>query len=115
MPHKENKALATIALTTVEDPSQYGVANLKGNRIQAFVEKPRREEAPSNLINAGFYILEPEVIDYIPEGFTMIEKDVFPKLAKEGKLFGYPFDGQWFDTGTMERYELALKKWKDLR
>lgn len=112
--HKENKAFATIALTTVEDPSAYGVARLQGNRILEFVEKPKREKAPSNLINAGLYVMEPEVIDYIPEGFAMLEKDVFPKLAQEGRLFGYPFSGQWFDTGTLERYEKAIKEWKDL-
>lgn len=112
--HKKNRALATIALTTVEDPSQYGVARLQGSNIQEFVEKPKKEEAPSNLINSGFYILEPEVIGYIPEGFAMFETDVFPKLAAEGKLFGYPFSGQWFDTGTLERYENAKREWKGL-
>jgi NDP-sugar pyrophosphorylase family protein len=113
--HRSSGALATIALTTVSDPSAYGVARLDGNRILEFVEKPKKEAAPSNLINSGFYILEPEVLDYIPKGFTMIEKDVFPKLAKEGKLYGYPFSGQWFDTGTLERYEKALKEWKGIK
>lgn len=114
MTHKEQGATATVALTTVEDPSAYGVARLQGNRILEFVEKPRREKAPSNLINAGLYIMEPEIIDHIPEGFAMLEKDVFPKLAAQGRLFGYPFSGQWFDTGTLERYERAIKEWKDL-
>ncbi len=113
--HKENRAHVTIALTTVDDPSAYGVARLQGNRILEFVEKPKKEKAPSNLINAGLYIMEPEVLSYIPEGFAMLEKDVFPKLASEGKLFGYPFSGQWFDTGTLERYEKAIKEWKDLK
>ncbi|MBN2042252.1 MAG: NTP transferase domain-containing protein [Candidatus Aenigmarchaeota archaeon] len=112
--HKRNNALATIALTTVSDPSQYGVAKLDGNRIVEFVEKPKKN-APSNLINAGFYILEPEVIEMIPSsGFSLIEKDVFPLLARKGRLFGFPFSGQWFDTGNMERYERALKQWKDI-
>ncbi len=113
--HKENRAAATIALTTVEDPSSYGVARLQGNRILEFVEKPKREKAPSNLINAGLYIMEPEVTGYIPDGFAMLEKDVFPKLAEEGKLYGYPFSGQWFDTGTLDRYEKAIKEWKDIK
>lgn len=113
--HKKNKALATIALWQVEDPSAYGVAKLEGNKILEFIEKPKREDAPSNLINSGFYIIEPEVIDMIPDGFAMIEKDIFPKLAKEGRLFGYPFKGQWFDTGTFERYDRAIKEWKDLK
>ena len=110
--HKRKDALATIALTTVEDPSHYGVARLDGSRIIEFVEKPKKEEAPSNLINAGFYIMEPEVIDMIPNGFSMLEKDVFPKLAKLGRLRGFPFAGQWFDIGTIERYKLAEKQWK---
>ncbi|MBN2454411.1 nucleotidyltransferase family protein [Candidatus Woesearchaeota archaeon] len=112
--HKENKALATVALTTVEDPSNYGVAKMQGSRILEFIEKPKKADAPSNLINAGLYILEPEVLNYISDGFSMLEKDVFPKLAKEGKLFGYPFTGQWFNTGTLDLYEQAIKKWKDI-
>jgi len=107
--HKRKDALATIALTTVTDPSQYGVAKLSGSRILEFVEKPK--EAPSNLINAGFYIIEPEVIDIIPNGFSMLEKDVFPKLAEQGRLRGFPTAGQWFDIGNMEKYEIAKKKW----
>ena len=109
--HKRKDALATLALTTVTDPSQYGVAKLSGSRILEFVEKPKKEEAPSNLINAGFYIMEPEVIDMISEGFSMLEKDVFPKLAREGRLRGFPTAGQWFDIGNFERYEIAKKKW----
>jgi len=113
--HKKSNALATIALTAVEDPSAYGVAKLSRNKITAFIEKPKKEEAPSNLINAGFYIIEPAVLNIIPEGFAMLEKDVFPKLAKSRKLYGYPFKGQWFDTGNFERYEKALKEWKGLK
>ena len=112
--HKRKNALITIALTTVNDPTQYGVARLEGSRILEFVEKPKKEDAPSNLINSGFYILEPEVIDMIPEGFCMFEKDIFPKLAQMGRLRGFPFQGQWFDTGNFERLERARKLWKGL-
>lgn len=114
--HKENKALGTIALTTVDDPSSYGVAKLQGSKILEFIEKPKKEEAPSNLINSGLYILEPEITLAVPLGNdpASIERDVFPKIAQEQKLFGYPFSGQWFDTGTLERYEKALKEWKGL-
>ena len=112
--HKQNHATTTIALTTVKDPSIYGVAILKGNRILDFVEKPKKGASPSNLINAGLYMMEPETINYIPEGNSSLEKDVFPKLAKEGKLFGYPFGGQWYNTGTLELYAQAIKEWKDL-
>ena len=113
--HKRKKALVTIALTSVDDPSQYGVARLDGSRILEFVEKPKKSEAPSNFINSGFYIIEPEVIEMIPPGkFCMLEKDVFPKLAREGRLRGFPFSGQWMDTGTMERLEKARKNWKGI-
>jgi NDP-sugar pyrophosphorylase family protein len=113
--HRENKAAATIALTPVEDPSRFGVANLRGNRILEFIEKPKAGTVKSKLINAGVYVMEPEVLDYIPKGRSMMEVDVFPKLAKEGRLFGYPFDGQWFDTGTHEAYERAIKEWRGIK
>ncbi|HIG98860.1 TPA: nucleotidyltransferase family protein [Candidatus Woesearchaeota archaeon] len=112
--HKENKATVTIALTTVDNPSSYGVARMQGNRILEFVEKPKKDDAPSNLINAGLYMMEAEVLDYIGDGYCMLEKDVFPKLATEGRLFGYPFSGQWYNTGTLELYEQAIREWKDL-
>ncbi|MBU0756693.1 MAG: NTP transferase domain-containing protein [Nanoarchaeota archaeon] len=113
--HKENDALITLALTTVRDPSSYGVALLQGNRILRFVEKPKKEDAPSKLIHAGLSIWEPAALDMVPEGFSMFEKDIFPKIAKEGKLYGYNFSGQWFDTGTPERYEKAIREWKGIK
>jgi len=113
--HKRKNALATIALTSVNDPSKYGAAKLDGSRILEFVEKPKGFEAPSNLINSGFYIIEPEVIEMIPKGkFCMLEKDVFPLLAKEGRLRGFPFSGQWFDIGSFESLERAKKLWKGI-
>jgi NDP-sugar pyrophosphorylase family protein len=110
--HKENGAKATIALTTVNDPSAYGVAKMQGAKILEFIEKPANP--PSNLINAGLYILEPEVIDMVPEGFCMVEKQIFPNIAQDQKLYGYHFTGQWYDTGNLERYAKALKEWKGL-
>lgn len=112
--HKKEHALITIALTKVENPSMYGVARLEGNKILEFVEKPKKEDAPSNLINAGFYIIEPRVLDLIPEGFSMLERDIFPRLAKEGKIAGFPFSGQWYDTGNFERLEKARNEWRDI-
>lgn len=113
--HKEHSGLATVALTTVSDPSRYGVAMLNGNKIVGFIEKPEKGKAPSNLINSGMAIMEPEVIEkYVPKrGKAMVEYDIYPKLAAEGKLFGYSFQGQWFDTGTHEAYERAIKEWNN--
>jgi len=100
--HKERKAVATIALTEVEDPSQYGVAaiNEKG-RIQRFQEKPRREEAFSNLVNAGIYVLERSVVEFIPEGKMFdFSKDLFPlMLAKRLPIYGKVLEGTWMDIG----------------
>lgn len=113
--HRKNKGIATIALTTVEDPSKYGVAVMNGNKIMTFIEKPSKRQIPSKLINAGLYILEPEVLKIVPEGFSMIENDVFPKLASNEQLLGYVFSGQWFDTGTPDRFSEAEREWQGLK
>jgi len=104
--HEEKNATATIALCRVKDPSRYGIAELsEDNRIKKFVEKPNRRKAPSNLANAGVYVLEPELFDYILSGRPVsIEREVFPKLADEGKLYGHSFDGLWIDIGKPADY-----------
>jgi len=104
--HKQKKAIATIALHRVDDPSRYGVVQLaEDNRIMRFVEKPLPGSAPSNLINTGAYVLSPKIFDYIPKGQAVsIERDVFPKLAEEKALYGYVFDGLWIDIGKPEDY-----------
>lgn len=104
--HKASSSIATIALHEVENPSRYGVVELtdKG-RIVRFVEKPSREEAPSNLVNAGIYALNPEIFEYIPkERRVSIEHEIFPKLAEEGKLQGHIFQGYWTDIGEPSDY-----------
>lgn len=110
--HNTTGGLATISLTTLEDPSNYGVALLNGNKIMTFMEKPSKNNPISNLINAGLYIFDPAVLDVIPDGFAMLEQDVFPKLAGEEKLMGFVFSGQWFDSDP-ERLKKAEKEWKE--
>jgi len=114
--HREKDATATISLYQVDDPSRYGVAELtEKNRIVQFVEKPSRDKAPSNLINAGVYVLEHKIFDYVPSGQPVsIERKVFPKLADEGKLYGYPFEGLWTDIGKLEDYLKANKLLLDI-
>lgn len=105
--HERKKdAVATIALHKVENPSRYGVAELaESNRIRRFVEKPPPGTAPTDLINAGVYVLSPKIFQYIPEGHAVsIERQIFPKLAEEGVLFGHIFDGLWMDIGKPEDY-----------
>ena len=111
--HKKNNALITIALTTSKETKEYGVVRMKGNKIIEFFEKPKKHV--SNLINAGLYIMEPSIIDKIPEGFAMMERDLFPQVAKEGRLYGYTFDGQWFDINTNNDLEIASKEWEDIQ
>jgi NDP-sugar pyrophosphorylase family protein len=113
--HKNNNKLCTIALTTVDDPSKFGVALMNGNKIITFVEKPSRESAPSKLINSGVFIVEPEIIKYIPDGFSLMEQDVFPKLARNDNLIGYVFSGQWMKIKTHEDMERARKDWMGIK
>jgi mannose-1-phosphate guanylyltransferase len=111
--HKEKGAIATLALKRVEDTSQYGVAELDTEEnILRFQEKPEPREAASNLANTGIYVLEPEVLDYIPEDtFFDFAKDVFPRLLESGeKLLGYDEgDFYWSDIGTLESYRTAQR------
>jgi mannose-1-phosphate guanylyltransferase len=104
--HKKRGNLATIALCKVEDPSRYGVAELAANcRINRFIEKPAKGAAPTNLINAGIYVLNPKIFQYIPQGKTIsMERDIFPKLVEEGELYGHFFNGLWMDIGKPEEY-----------
>jgi NDP-sugar pyrophosphorylase family protein len=104
--HEEKRGLATIALYQVNDPSRYGSVEIdREGRITRFVEKPEPGIAPSNLINAGIYVLEPEVLEYMPSGKKFdTEVEVFPILAQERKLFGYEFHGYWTDIGVPEEY-----------
>jgi len=104
--HREKKAVATIVLHRVEDPSRFGVAKLaSGNRIERFIEKPAREDAPSHLINAGVYVLSPGIFEHIPKDQKLsLEREVFPVLAEKGELYGCVFNGTWTDIGKPEDY-----------
>ncbi len=100
--HVEHRALATISLHPVPDPSPFGVvATDETGRVTAFIEKPPPGEAPTNLINAGIYVLEPEILERIPTGRRVsIERETFPALVEDGTLFARGDDSYWLDTGT---------------
>jgi mannose-1-phosphate guanylyltransferase len=104
--HADRGAEATISLTPVEDPSRFGVVPTDDDgRVLAFIEKPPRGEAPTNLINAGTYVLEPSVLERIPGGRRVsIERETFPALVEAGRLFAFASDAYWIDTGTPETY-----------
>lgn len=110
--HAKKGGIATMALTKVEDPSPYGVAVLDDEgKILYFKEKPRREEAPSNLVNAGIYVFEPEILDLIPKGKPFdFSLNLFPKMLEEGiPIYGFPFDEYWNDVGRPSTYLQATE------
>ena len=108
--HKQNNAKITLGLFPVEDVTQFGIARLEGNKLLEFIEKPTKEQAPSNLNNAGLYIIEPEALDILPQGKSSIERDCFEKLAKTGVVCAYKHNSQWFPTDTLEKYKKAEKE-----
>ncbi|SNB47715.1 mannose-1-phosphate guanyltransferase [Geobacter sp. DSM 9736] len=108
--HEEKKALATITLTSVKDPLQFGVVITdKDKRITQFLEKPGWGEVISDTINTGMYVLEPEIFQYIPQGENFdFSQDLFPNLLEKGEpLFGYPAKGYWRDIGNTDSYREA--------
>lgn len=121
--HNKKQALGTIALVKVPNPQDYGVVICEKGIIKEFLEKPSLAQISkkcgadknpsSNYINSGLYLFSPNVLKNHPgPKFTMVETDVFPKLAREEKLAGFKFSGPWMDTGTFERYSGAIKNWK---
>jgi mannose-1-phosphate guanylyltransferase len=111
--HRQRGAEATISLTPVEDPSAFGVVPTdRDGRVEAFIEKPPRDEAPTDLINAGTYIFEPSVLDRIPgERRVSVERETFPALVGSGTLFALGSTEYWLDTGTPDAY---LRAHRDL-
>ncbi|QOY51803.1 sugar phosphate nucleotidyltransferase [Candidatus Sulfurimonas baltica] len=105
--HKNKKSKLSIGLTSVENPLQFGVviAN-EDNEIEKFLEKPSWGEVFSDTINTGIYIIEPEILNYIPKGKNFdFGKDLFPLIMKEKiQLMGYNFEGYWRDVGNPESY-----------
>ena len=105
--HGEVKPKASIALTPVDNPTLYGVVETDARgMVQRFVEKPGWDEVTTNMINAGIYILEPEVLEHIPASTpSMFENYLFPRLLEMGEpILSYPSDAYWIDIGTPGKY-----------
>ena len=112
--HQEIRPKVSIALTLVDNPTSYGVMETDAEgKVKRFIEKPSQDEVTSNLINAGIYILEPEVLGHIPVATPfMFEHHLFPRLLEMGEvILSYPSDAYWIDIGTPEKY---LKAHHDL-
>ncbi len=105
--HRERKAKVTIALTPVDDPTSYGLieTNAQG-RVTRFLEKPDRSQVTTNMINAGTYVLQPEVLTQIPpQANFSFERELFPLLLDQGQpVYAYPASAYWIDIGTPEKY-----------
>lgn len=105
--HREHQAAATIVLTPVPNPTAYGLVETEPDgRVRRFLEKPKPEEVTCDTINAGIYILEPRVLEYVPEGEPfMFEYGVFPKLLERKEpFFAFIWRGYWRDIGTAASY-----------
>lgn len=107
--HTASDALATITLTSVEDPTAYGLVEVDHDMlVHRFIEKPAHDEITTNLINAGVYVLEPEVLNMIPKGREVsIEREIFPELQNRGQLRAYISSSYWRDIGTPRSYLAA--------
>lgn len=105
--HRERGSKLTIALTPVEDPTSFGLVETDGTgRIRRFIEKPRQDEITTDMINAGTYIVEPEVFRYVPpEQYYMFERGLFPVILQTGDpMYGYPSRAYWTDVGKPQAY-----------
>ena len=108
--HRKNGSVGTLGLWEVDDPTRFGIVGLDDeNKITRFKEKPAPEEVFSNLINAGSYVFQDDVFDWMPQGKHSIERNVFPQLAAEGLLSGLPFEGYFIDAGTPEAWNQAVQ------
>src|SRR5215218_3630196 len=107
--HKETGALATITLTSVEDPTAYGLVEVDHDMVvHRFIEKPAADEVTTNLVNAGVYVLQPEVLEMIPPAQEVsIEREIFPELQAMGQLRAYISSSYWRDIGTPRSYLAA--------
>lgn len=103
--HNDSGAKATLALVPVEDPTAYGLVHLLANNaVRDFVEKPSPDQIDTNLISAGAYVLQKEILELVPPDRNVsIEREVWPRLVGNG-LYGHPSDSYWLDIGTPERY-----------
>lgn len=105
--HRERRAKATIVLTPVDNPSEYGLVETDGaGNVRRFLEKPKPDEITCHTINAGIYILEPDTFDRIPKDTAWsIERSFFPSLVDRGETFvAWVHGGYWIDIGTPEKY-----------
>lgn len=106
--HKNNNLLAT--LTAVQPPGRFGALNMKNDRVTRFLEKPQGD---SSWINGGFFIFEPEVLDYIDNDGTILEHEPLENLARKGQLGAYKHAGFWHPVDTLRDKNYLDKLWNE--
>ena len=104
--HKSKQCMATVVLVKVKEASRFGLAELgQDNTITNFIEKPKKIVSETTWVNAGVYVLSTKILKRIRAGRKVsLEKDIFPKLAREKSVYGFTYDGYWSDVGTQSDY-----------
>lgn len=113
--HKQQNNIATVALTTVDQPSKFGQLKLHGTKLTNFYQKANKNKIESYLVNCGIYVFEPDIFNYFPKNKkAFLLEDIIKDLIDQKKAAGFVFEGQWFDVGTPENYEMAIKLFRHL-
>lgn len=113
--HSDQKTIGTVALTTVDQPLGLGQLALHGTKLVKFYQKSTKRNIRSHLVNCGIYVFEPEIFNYFPKKKkSFFIEDVIEKLIEKKRISGFVFEEQWFDVGTVDNYERAIKEYRPL-
>lgn len=111
--HQYHKRVATMVITSVADPTAWGIVKVKRNRIMDFIEKPSGKGVEAtrltNLINAGIFVFQPEIFSYLNSSSKVLETEIFPQLIKEQQFFSYLLDGVWFNVSRGDQLAHAQR------
>jgi glucose-1-phosphate cytidylyltransferase len=106
--HKEHKKLATV--TSTQPAGRFGALNLQGNQVKGFQEKPKGD---GSWVNAGYFVLQPEVFDYIKGDSTVLEQEPLENLSRDSELIAYKHDGFWQPMDTLRDKNYLEELWKN--
>ncbi len=111
--HQKEQSIATIALTTVDEPSEFGQLTLHGTKLVRFYQAAPKNKIQSHLVNCGIYVCEPSIFQFFPAGKkSFLFEDVIEHLIQGKMVSGFVFEGQWFDVGNPKNYEEAIKNFR---
>lgn len=111
--HQKEGSIATVALTTVNHPTEFGQLKLHGTKLVRFYQKDEDVGLKSHLIHCGIYVFEPSIFKFFPKAKAPFSlENIIEDLIKKQEVSGFVFEGQWFDVGNSENYERAIKDFK---